>query len=373
MIYFDNAATTRCKPDEVLNSYVDYLKNIGVSPGRGSYSLGIEASRMLYQVRKKVGIYFGLKESANVVFTKNATEAINLFLNGYLKIGDHVLVSCYEHNAVLRPLQTLKNKGIIDYSVIEREDLVLSAKEILDKYCKKDTKLLVMTLASNLTGRIVFSKELFSEAARRGITTFLDSSQGAGKICVFMEADNIDYLAFTGHKDLMGLPGTGGLCCKEKDKILPLLQGGTGIFGDAYVNPKVFPEGLEAGTLNMPAIWALGSAIDYVSEHIGENQLREKYLMNILLKKLGEVDSVIVYDNEFERVSTIGINIIGHTSDEVVKYLDDNNVCVRGGIHCAILAHEALHTVSTGIVRISLCPSNTEEEIDEFIELIKKI
>lgn len=373
MIYFDNAATTRCKPDEVLNSYVDYLKNIGVSPGRGSYSLGIEASRMLYQVRKKVGIYFGLKESANVVFTKNATEAINLFLNGYLKIGDHVLLSCYEHNAVLRPLQTLKNKGIIDYSVIEREDLVLSAKEILDKYCKKDTKLLVMTLASNLTGRIVFSKELFSEAARRGITTFLDSSQGAGKICVTMEADNIDYLAFTGHKDLMGLPGTGGLCCKEKDKILPLLQGGTGIFGDAYVNPKAFPEGLEAGTLNMPAIWALGSAIDYVSEHIGESQLKEKHLMNILLKKLGEVDSVIVYDSEFARVSTIGINIIGHTSDEVVKYLDDNHVCVRGGIHCAILAHEALHTVSTGIVRISLCPSNTEDEIDEFIELIKKI
>ncbi len=372
MIYFDNAATTRCKPDEVLNSYVDYLKNIGVSPGRGSYSLGIEASRMLYQVRKKVGMYFGLKESANVVFTKNATEAINLFFIGYLKIGDHVLISCYEHNAVLRPLQTLKNKGIIDYSVIEREDLVLSAKEILDKYCRKDTKLLVMTLASNLTGRIVFSKELFSEAARREITTFLDSSQGAGKICVSMEADNIDYLAFTGHKDLMGLPGTGGLCCKEKDKILPLLQGGTGIFGDAYVNPKAFPEGLEAGTLNMPAIWALGSAIDYVSEHMGENQRKDKYLMNILMKKLGEVESVIVYDHEFERVSTIGINIIGHTSDEVVKYLDDNSVCVRGGIHCAILAHEALHTVSTGVVRISLCPSNTKEEIDEFIELIKK-
>lgn len=373
MIYFDNAATTKYKPDEILEAFLDYSKNIGVSPGRGSYSLGIEASRMLYQVRKKVGIYFGLKESTNVVFTKNSTEAMNLFFSGYLKMGDHVLISCYEHNSVLRPLQTLKNKGIIDYSVIERGDLVLSAKKILDKYCRKNTKLLAMTLASNLTGRIVFSNKLFSEAARRGITTFLDSSQGAGKIHISMEEDNIDYLAFTGHKDLMGLPGTGGLCCKEKDKIVPLLQGGTGIFGNEYVNPKSFPEGLEAGTLNMPAIWALGSAINYISEHMEENKLKESYLIDILLKKLSEIDSVIVYDNEFERVSTIGINIVGHTSDEVVKYLDDNGVCVRGGIHCAILAHEALNTVSTGVVRISLCPSNTEEEIEKFIELIKKM
>lgn len=373
MIYFDNAATTRYKPDIVLKSFVDYLKDIGASPGRGSYSLGIEASRMLYQVRKKIGIYFGLKEATNVVFTKNATESMNLFFNGYLRTGNHVLISCYEHNSVLRPLQVLKDKRIIDYSVIEREDLILPAKKIIDKYCRKNTKLLAMTLASNLTGRIVFSKELFSEATSRGITTFLDSSQGAGKIHISMEEDKIDYLAFTGHKDLMGLPGSGGLCCKEKDKIVPLLQGGTGILGNEYVNPEVFPEGLEAGTLNMPAIWALGSAINYVSEHMEENQLKESHLVAILLKELSEISSVIIYDNEFKRVPTIGMNIVGHTSDEVVKYLDDNGVCVRGGIHCAVLAHEALNTVSTGVVRISLCPSNTEEEIDKFVKLIKKM
>lgn len=373
MIYFDNAATTKNKPNEVLDSFVYYLKNIGVSPGRGSYSLGIEASRMLYQVRKRVGRYFGLRETTNVVFTKNATEAMNLFFNGYLRIGEHVLISCYEHNSVLRPLQTLKDNGIIDYSVIEREDLLLPVKQILDKYCKTNTKVLAMTLASNLTGRIVFSRDLFAEAKKRNITTFLDSSQGAGKIQISMEADKIDYLAFTGHKDLMGLPGTGGLCCKEKDKIVPLLQGGTGILGNEYVNPKAFPEGLEAGTLNMPAIWALGSAINYVSEHMEENQLKERHLVDTLLKELNEMGSVTIYDNEFERVSTIGINIEGHTSDEVVKYLDDNDVCVRGGIHCAILAHEALNTVSTGVVRISLSPSNTEEEIFRLIELIKKM
>lgn len=373
MIYFDNAATTKYKPETVIKAFVDYTRNVGVSPGRGSYSLGIDASRKLYQVRKSVGKYFGLGDLTNVVFTKNSTEAINLFFCGYLNKGDHVLITCYEHNSVLRPLQSMQDKGMIDYSIISREDLLLPAKQILDKYCKTNTKVLAVTLASNLTGRIVFSRDLFAEAKKHGITTFLDSSQGAGKIHISMETDKIDYLAFTGHKDLMGLPGTGGLCCKEKDKIVPLLQGGTGILGNEYVNPKAFPEGLEAGTLNMPAIWALGSAINYVSEHMEENQLKERHLVDTLLKELNEMGSVTIYDNEFERVSTIGINIEGHTSDEVVKYLDDNDVCVRGGIHCAILAHEALNTVSTGVVRISLSPSNTEEEIFTFIELIKKM
>lgn len=373
VIYFDNAATTKYKPAKVIESFVDYVKNIGVSPGRGSYALGIEASRMLYKVRKKIGLYFGLNNSTNVVFTKNSTEAINLFFYGYLRTGDHVIITCYEHNSILRPLQALKDKGIIDYSIINREDLMLPADKLLDKYCRENTKIIAMTLASNLTGRIIFNKDLFAEAEKRNIVTFLDSSQGAGKIPLSMEEDKIDYLAFTGHKDLMGLPGVGGLCCKEKDKISPLIQGGTGIWGNEYVNPKIFPEGLEAGTLNMPAIWALGSAINYISEHIDEHRIRERNLINQLLEQLRKIESVIVYDNEFERVSTIGINIKGYTSDEVVRYLDSNGVCVRGGMHCAILAHEALGTVTTGVIRISLCPSNTEAEIEEFIELIKNV
>lgn len=373
MIYFDNAATTKYKPETVIKAFVDYTRNIGVSPGRGSYSLGIEASRKLYQVRKTIGKYFGLGDLTNVVFTKNSTEAINLFFCGYLNKDDHVLITCYEHNSVLRPLQSMKDRGMIDYSIISREDLLLPGKQILDKYSKTNTKVLAMTLASNLTGRIVFSRDLFAEAKNRGITTFLDSSQGAGKIQISMTSDKIDYLAFTGHKDLMGLPGTGGLCCKEKDMLTPLIQGGTGIFGNEYINPKVFPEGLEAGTLNMPAIWALCSAIHYVQANFEEHQLKEKYLMDMLIQRLHENSNVVIYDEEFERVATVGINIVGHTSDEVVKYLDANEICVRGGTHCAILAHEALNTVSSGVVRISLSPSNTEEEIAKFVEVIKRM
>lgn len=373
MIYFDNAATTKVKPEEVYKAFEHYVRDIGVSPGRGSYSIGIDASRMLYQVRKKVGKFFGLENPTNVIFTKNSTEAINLFFHGFLKPGDHVVISCYEHNAVLRPLHYLKSIGMIDYSVIHREDLGLGAEELLNKYGKTNTRVLALTLASNLTGRIVYRPELFDEAKKRNITTFMDASQGAGKIPLSMMDGKIDYLAFTGHKDLMGLPGTGGLCCIDKAELVPLLQGGTGILGDGYVNPPVFPEGLEAGTLNMPAIWALGAAIDFCEQNRNGIDKREKKLTKLLLEQLHTIKDITIYDYEFDRVGVVGFNIEGHSSDEMVRYLDTNNICVRGGIHCAILGHEALKTAKTGIVRVSLSTFNTEDEIGECIEIMRRL
>ena len=373
MIYFDNAATTKTKPEEVYKAFEYYIREIGVSPGRGSYSLGVSASRMLYQVRKKTGIFFGLENPTNVIFTKNSTEAINLFFHGFLKTGDHVVISCYEHNAVLRPLHYLKSKGIIDYSVIQRDDLELIPEELLDKYARPNTKVLALTLASNLTGRIIYKPEFFEEAKKRNITTFLDASQGAGKITLSMKNSHIDYLAFTGHKDLMGLPGTGGLCCKDKEEITPLLQGGTGIFGDNYMNPKVFPEGFEAGTLNMPAIWALGAAIDFCVQNKDEIYEKEKELVELLLGQLCTIKNIIIYDYEFDRVGAVGFNIDGYSSDEIVKYLDTRGICTRGGIHCAILAHEAIKTIKTGAVRISVNSFNTKDEIYEFIEIMKRL
>ncbi|WP_251207698.1 aminotransferase class V-fold PLP-dependent enzyme [Acetatifactor aquisgranensis] len=373
MIYFDNAATTKVKPEEVFKAFEYYVREIGVSPGRGSYSLGISASRMLYQVRKKTGIFFGLDNPTNVIFTKNSTEAINLFFQGFLKTGDHVVISCYEHNAVLRPLHYLKSIGMIDYSVIQHDDLELSPEKLLDKYTRTNTKVLALTLASNLTGRIIYKPELFEEAKKKNITTFLDASQGAGKISISMKAGQIDYLAFTGHKDLMGLPGTGGLCCKDKEEIKPLLQGGTGILGDEYMNPQVFPEGLEAGTLNMPAIWALGAAIDFCEQNREKIYKKEKELVELLLEQLSTIKNIKIYDYEFGRVGVVGFNIDGYSADEVVKYLDTWGICTRGGIHCAILAHEALKTVKTGVVRVSVSCFNTEDEIYEFIDILRRL
>lgn len=370
MIYFDNAATTKDKPQEVMDAFFNYVFEIGVSPGRGSYRLGIEASRMLYQTREKVAKYFGM-EKPNVVFTKNSTEAINLFLCGFLKKGDHVVVSPYEHNAVLRPLQMLKEKNMIEYSVVSSEDLELSSNAFVDKYFKENTALLVMTLASNLTGRIVFSKERCSVAKSKGIATFVDASQGAGKVRLNMRNDEIDYIAFTGHKDLRGLPGVGGLCSAEELSFMPLIQGGTGVHGHEKTNPEIYPDAYESGTLNMPAIWAFGKAVEYSEREFDRCLKKERELINYLIEGLKSIPYVTIYDMECKRVSTVGFNIRGYSSNEVVRNLDKHGICVRGGIHCAILAHETLGTVDTGVVRVSLCEHNTLEEIDELITIIK--
>lgn len=370
MIYFDNAATTKYKPKEVTDAYMYYITEIGVSPGRGSYKLGVEASRMLYKSRVAISQYFGLVEP-NVVFTKNSTEAINMFLCGFLEKGDHVIISSYEHNAVLRPLEKMREKGLITYSVIDRADLNLQPTELIAKYVKPNTKLLATTLASNLTGRIIYNKELFKLAKDKGISTFLDASQGAGKLRINMPDGAIDFLAFTGHKDLNGLPGVGGLCSIDQLQFSPLIQGGTGVLGHEKTNPKVYPESYESGTLNMPAIWALKVAIELIAnkEHLDRFNPVAQYLLD----QLKMLDKVIVYDGDVARVDTIGFNVVGYSSNDIVKVLDNNNICVRGGIHCAILAHEALGTTGVGAVRVSLCENNTYDEVDKLIETIKSV
>lgn len=371
MIYFDNAATTKYKPDEVIEALNYYLRDVGVSSGRGSYSLGIDASRMLYKSRTTVGKYFGMTSPEQVVFTKNSTEAINLLFNGLLEKGDHVIISCYEHNAVLRPLHDLKQRGIIDYSVICRDDLELCDEEIFAKYVKDNTRMLTLTLASNLTGRIVYKEDWIKYFHSKGIVTFIDSSQGAGKMSINMKGGGVDFLAFTGHKDLYGVPGVGGLCCESKMHFRPLIQGGTGIHGENFVNPDIFPEGYEAGTLNMPAIWALKAGIEYVDSHADEIRKEEMDLMAYLLEGLSDIDGIQLYDADKKRVSTCCFTIDNLSSDKTISLLDSKGICARGGIHCAILAHEAIGTVETGAVRLSLNYRNTKAEIDQLLDTLR--
>lgn len=373
MIYFDNAATTKNKPKEVYDAFYEFMKEVGVSPGRGSYQLGIEASRRLYQARCYTGEFFGLTEPDRVIFTKNSTEAINLLFDGILRNDDHVIISCFEHNAVLRPLETLNRSGRINYSVVRLEDLDLPPEEIYKKYATEKTRLIGFTLASNLTGRVVFKEEVFKFFKNRGINTFVDASQGGGKLQLSMKKQGIDYLAFTGHKDLLAIPGVGGLCCENRDLPKPLLQGGTGIRGDEYVNPDIFPDGYEAGTLNMPAICSLNASLKFIERERPVITRRETELLAMLLSQLDGIDAITVYDRFVERVSTVCFNVKGIPSDQVVAFLDKKGICVRGGIHCAILAHEAMNTVQTGAVRVSLNYQNSEEEVYLFSEAIKEL
>ena len=372
MIYFDNAATTRTKPKEVLEAFNYYVTEIGTSPGRGSYSLGIQASRMLYQSRKAVAKFFGVTNPENVVFTKNSTEGINFFFNGYLKSGDHVLISPYEHNAVLRPLHNLKIKGVIDYTVLP-EEAIYDAEHHLENYIRPNTSLVAITLASNLTGQIVFNKEISKITNKHHIKMFVDASQGAGKKLLNMQRDGIDVLAFTGHKDLMALPGVGGVCSQDALNIAPFIQGGTGIHGDEFTNPQAYPDAYEAGTLNMPAIWSLKTAIEIIEKNIETTSKYESSLLEVLLDGLKKDSNIILYNTDKPRVSTICFNVKGVPSSDVVAYLDKHGVCVRGGIHCAILAHTQIGTVETGAVRVSLNACNTLEEVETFIQIIGDI
>lgn len=373
MVYFDNAATTRTKPQEVYDAALNYIKEIGVSPGRGSYQVGIEASRRLYLARCCVGRFFSLTESDRVIFTKNSTEAINLLLFGLLKDGDHVILSCFEHNAVLRPAEYLKRLGRISYSVVSRDDLDLPPNELFLKYANANTKLICLTLSSNLTGRVVFREDVFAFFKRRGIRTFLDASQGGGKIKLSMRDQAIDYLAFTGHKDLLALPGVGGLCCENTELPNPLIQGGTGIYGDEYVNPTVFPEGYEAGTLNMPSISSLKASLEFIERNRGLIIKKENKLLCMMLVEIDKLPYITVYDRDRIRVPTFCFNVDGVPSDKVVSFFDARGICVRGGIHCAILAHEAIGTVKTGAVRVSINYTNTEEEVLRVIQVLKEL
>lgn len=372
MIYFDNAATSRPKPESVYAAYDYYMREIGTSPGRGSYGLAIQASRMLYQSRKTLARFFGADDPSNVVFTKNSTEAINLFFNGFLAADDHVLISPFEHNAVLRPLHNLKMHGVINYTILPEEVLYAEAP-CLDKYVTLNTKMIVLTLASNLTGQIVFNRKLAEEAHRHNLFVFVDASQGGGKGIVNINDDGVDAIAFTGHKDLYGMPGVGGLITAKPLKIMPLIQGGTGIHGESYTNPDAYPDSYEAGTLNMPAIWSLKCAVEYLEENRVEIQAKEKDLLNHLLDGLQAIERIVLYRAEHNRVPTVCFNVKGIASSDVVKYLDSHGICVRGGIHCAILAHETIGTAESGTVRVSINSFNTMAEIDKFIQVIGAI
>lgn len=371
MVYFDNAATSRKKPTTVIQAFADYISDVGASPGRGSYTLGIQASRMLYQSRKTVTSYFGCPSKTNVVFTKNSTEAINLFFNGYLKSGDHVLISPYEHNAVLRPLHVLQQIRGIEYSVLSES--ALRDPDEFTQFLMPNTKVVAITLASNLTGEIIYKNWMGKTCTDNNIAMFVDASQGGGKKLVNMDADHVDYLAFTGHKDLMGLPGAGGLCSKAELSFQPLIQGGTGIHGEQYTNPQIYPDAYESGTLNMPAIWALKAAIEYITENHDLINMKESALTKYLVNRIQQLDNVELIKPDVLRVPTLCFNIKGKASSDVVAFLDKKGICVRGGIHCAILAHQTLNTVATGAVRVSLNYQNTTKEIDQLIDAIREM
>ena len=368
MIYFDNAATTYIKPKNVYDSLADTLLNYGANAGRSSHSLAAKTSEKVFETREKISGFFDIDTPENVVFTTNATYALNIAIKGLIKKGEHILISDMEHNSVLRPIEALKDEGYSDYSVFTTTG---DLEKNITSQIKPDTKIIVSNLMSNVNGREVDYRILCKIAKTHKLKLIVDASQIAGhkKISMSHFPDN-SVLCAPAHKGLFGIQGAGFAIFKSCNELKPLIEGGSGSESKSRFMPKLLPERLEAGTLPIPSIISLGCGIDYINK-IGIDKIEEK--INILTDKISQILSeqknVIFYGGNN---GVISFNIKGQNSEYTADILNTNDIFVRAGFHCAPLAHKTLGTYKCGTCRISLSYFNKINEVDILNKVLKE-
>lgn len=378
-VYFDCAATTRRKPERVLEAMVDFYKNIGASPGRGGYSLALDASRIVLNTRLSLGKLFNVQEIENIVLTHNITYALNMIIKGALKKGDHVVTTSMEHNAVIRPLNRLRDSGLItlDYVQATREGTV-NPKEI-EKAIKPETKLVITTHCSNVTGTILPIKEIANIVKKSKALYVVDAAQTAGSYPIDLSELAIDVLAFTGHKGLYGPTGTGGfIITKEASQVIdPLIEGGTGSISNKDFQPDFMPDKFESGTTNTIGIAGLGAGVDFILEKGIKNIYSEKKaLTKYFLDQLKSIEQVKIHGpaKVETQTSTISISIKNTDLGQLSFDLDDQfGIMTRSGLHCAPYAHQTIGTFPQGTLRFSFDTMNSMEEIDYTINALKKL
>jgi len=376
-IYLDNAATSYPKPNQVAKSIYDFMINNGTSSGRGSYKMAIKSDFLVYETRKLIGELFNFKNPKNVIFTSNVTESINLALRGILKKGDHVVTSSLEHNAVWRTLKTLEKEINIEITKVYADEYGYTNPAAVKNSIKENTKLIVFTHASNVLGTIQPIKEIGKIAKENNILFLVDTAQTAGVLNIDINENNIDLLAFTGHKSLFGPMGTGGLIVNCNYDISPLKSGGTGGDSKYEYQPEYYPNKLETGTLNVSGIVGLREGIKFINnETIDKIYKREKILISYALKKLQEVENIKIYgpQNEEDIVGVISFNIDNISAEEVVYNLDMKyNIMLRAGLHCSPNAHELIGTKNTGAVRVGIGYFNEFDDIDKLVFALNDI
>ncbi len=367
MIYFDNAATSFLKPEAVYNSVYKTLKLYAGNPGRGGHMLSMKANEIVYEARETIADFFGIKSVERVCFTNNATSALNFGIKGVIGHKDKVLISGFEHNSVTRPL----------YAIGADVEVMPWIDYDNDFYISGDTKMIIVNHMSNVNGNISNIRAIGEYAKKNNIIFMVDASQSAGHIPINVIDDNIDILACSGHKGLLGPQGTGVLYVREGINIKPLIEGGTGSFSEEIAQPEVFPDILESGTLNVAGIGGLCEGIKYINKYgLYEKHNREKELMKSLVTGLRNIKKVIIYNNKNTTIdeNLVSINVSGWDCVSLANFLSEKyGVCVRGGMHCAPLAHKTMGTENTGTVRISLSHFNTFAEINHFLNIIDKI
>ena len=375
-VYLDNASTSFPKPKAVCDSMYNFIANIGGNSGRSNHTNALESNRYVFDTRENIASFFNFPKIENVVFTNNITSSLNILINGILKKGDHVITSSIEHNSVIRPLWNLKEANIIDLDIAEANSLGILSVESINKLIKPNTKLIVLTHASNVIGSIQPIKEIGELCKKNNIFFILDSAQSAGVLPVDFAEFNLSALAFTGHKSLLGPQGIGGfIISDELNEICePFILGGTGSLSHALSQPDFLPDKFESGTLNIPGIVGLNEGIKFIfSKRIDNIRNHEISLMEYLTSELQKLPFVKLYGETNPQLKTpvLSFNIDNHDSSEVGRYLNSLNIYLRTSYHCAPLIHKIIGTERIGTVRVSPGYFNTFNDIETFILAIK--
>jgi len=378
IIYFDNAATSWPKPPGTIAAMQNYLQNIGGSPGRSGHRLSIEVARIIFDTREKLAQLFNVSNPLRIILTRNATEALNIAVFGYLKQGDHAITSGMEHNSVMRPLRAMEKRGVGITVVPCDIDGLIDPGHIAGAI-KKNTKAIFITNASNVTGTIMPVSDIGRIAREHGLVFCVDAAQTAGCYPIDVVEMNIDLLAFTGHKSLLGPSGTGGLYIREglEKSIEPICVGGTGSRSEVEEQPDFMPDRYEAGTPNTVGIAGLKAGVEFVlSKGVDQIKNKEEKLVKMFMEGVSDLPGIILYGQESvaRRTPVVSFNIAGMDPAAVALELDEHfGIMSRSGLHCAPAAHKTIGTYPMGTVRFSFSYFNMEEQIISSIEALRKI
>lgn len=378
MIYFDNAATTYPKPEAVKNAMLYSLNKYGSNPGRGGHAMSYETSGKIYETRKIISDFFGIEATENIIFTKNCTESLNIVIKGLAKKGGHFICSSLDHNAVVRPLEALKNYGVCSYDIAKVEEDDFDTVRNFERLIKPQTIAVVCTGASNVFGKMLPIKKIAAMAHSYGKLFILDAAQTAGAVRIDCQNDGIDFLCTAGHKGLYGPMGTGVLILNSNERLNTLYEGGTGSYSAVLSQPEKYPDRFESGTVNVPGIIALGEGVRFVSSIGIENIYRneQKHIISIY-EALRGIPQIVLYTNPVsmnERfMPLISFNVQGIHSEDTASRLADDDIAVRAGLHCAPLAHKTYGTTDTGTVRIAPSIFTQEKDVKLLLTSIVKI
>ena len=373
MIYLDNASTTNKKPYCVKKALAKALhKKYCANPGRSSHKYSLNAGNVVFETREVLKEFFNAPNVQNIVFTSGCTEALNIAIFGTVKQGGHIVYTTNEHNSVARPVEYLKNKGLVTATLVKTNDKGITEPIEIEKAINDKTYLAIVNQTSNVTGATSDIEQIGKICNKHNVMLLVDGAQSAGHQKIDMQKNNISMLAVAGHKGLLASQGVGALLFADNVKIMPQKFGGTGTFSEQLLPPVSYPESLEAGTSPTPAIFSLCSGVKYVQKHFKKINKKISLLTKLLLDELVKRKRIILYTANDALNGVVSFRIKDIAPSEVVSFFNQNGICVRSGLHCAPLCHKRLGTIDGGTIRVSISHFNHKWQIKKFVHLLDK-